>query len=169
MLSLFSTLGGLLISGLPKLLEFFQNKADQKHELALARVQTERELQLAAAGFAAQLKIEEVRTEQVAMETDARMTEAALAHDAKVLEKASTWVSSYVGTVRPTVTYIFVLELVAINAFMAWYLYQTPGLITNMDDVVRYADLIFSSDEMAMLGGIIGFWFGSRNWDKKAK
>jgi hypothetical protein len=169
MLSLFSTLGGLLISGLPKLLEFFQNKADQKHELALARVQTERELQLAAAGFAAQLKIEEVRTEQVAMETDARMTEAALAHDAKVLEKAATWVSSYVGTVRPTVTYIFVIELVAINAFMAWYLYQTPGLITNMDDVVRYADLIFSSDEMAMLGGIIGFWFGSRNWDKKAK
>jgi hypothetical protein len=62
-----------------------------------------------------------------------------------------------------------VIELVAINAFMAWYLYQTPGLINNIDDVVRYADLIFSSDEMAMLGGIIGFWFGSRNWDKKSK
>jgi hypothetical protein len=167
MLSLISTLGGLLISGLPKLLEFFQNKADQKHELALARVQTERELQLAAAGFAAQAKIEEIRTEQVAMETDARMTEAALAHDAKVLEKASTWVSSYVGTVRPTVTYIFVLELVAINAFMAWYLYQQPGLITSIDDVIRYSELIFSSDEMAMLGGIIGFWFGSRQWSKK--
>jgi hypothetical protein len=167
MLSLFSTLGGLLISGLPKLLEYFQNKADQKHELALARVQTEKELQLAAAGFAAQAKVEEIRTEQVAMETDARMTEAALAHDAKVLEKAATWVSSYVGTVRPTVTYIFVLELVAINAFMAWYLYQQPGLITSIDDVIRYSDLIFSSDEMAMLGGILGFWFGSRTWSKK--
>jgi hypothetical protein len=167
MLSLISTLGGLLISGLPKLLEYFQNKADQKHELALAAIQTERELALAAAGFAAQAKIEEIRTEQVAMETDARMTEAALAHDAKVLEKASTWVSSYVGTVRPTVTYIFVLELVAINAFMAWYLYQQPGLITSIDDVIRYSDLIFSSDEMAMLGGIIGFWFGSRQWSKK--
>ena len=167
MLSLISTLGGLLISGLPKLLEYFQNKADQKHELALAAVQTERELALAAAGFAAQLKIEEVRTEQVAMETDARMTEAALAHDAKVLEKASTWVSSYVGTVRPTVTYIFVIELVAINVFMAWYLYHHPGLIQNIDDVIKYSDLIFSSDEMAMLGGIIGFWFGSRNWGKK--
>jgi hypothetical protein len=167
MLSLISTLGGLLISGLPKLLEYFQNKADQKHELALARVQTEKELQLAAAGFAAQAKIEEIRTEQVAMETDARMTEAALAHDAKVLEKAASWVSSYVGTVRPTVTYIFVIELVAINIFMAWYLYQHPGLITNIDDVIKYSDLIFSSDEMAMLGGIIGFWFGSRNWGKK--
>jgi hypothetical protein len=167
MLSLLSTLGGLLISGLPKLLEYFQNKADQKHELALARVQTERELQLAAAGFAAQAHIEEIRTEQVAMETDARMTEAALEHDAKVLEKAASWVSSYVGTVRPTVTYIFVLELVAINAFMAWYLYKHPGLITSLDDVIRYSDLIFSSDEMAMLGGILGFWFGSRSWSKK--
>ena len=167
MLSLFSTLGGLLISGLPKLLEFFQNKADQAHELRLAQVQTERELQLAAAGFAAQARVEEIRTEQVAMETDARMTEAALAHDAKVLEKASTWVANYVGTVRPTVTYIFVLELVCINAFMAWYLYQQPGLITSIDDVIRYSDLIFSSDEMAMLGAIIGFWFGSRGWQKK--
>ena len=167
MLSLISTLGGLLISGLPKLLEYFQNKADQKHELALARVQTERELQLAAAGFAAQLKIEEVRTEQVAMQAEAQMTEAALTHDAKVLEKASTWVSNYVGTVRPTVTYIFVIELVLINIFMAWYLYQHPTLINSIDDVIRYSDLIFSSDEMAMLGGIIGFWFGSRNWAKK--
>lgn len=167
MLSLFSTLGGLLISGLPKLLEYFQNKADQAHELRLAQVQTERELQLAAAGFAAQARVEEIRTEQVAMETDARMTEAALAHDQKVLEKASKWVANYVGTVRPTVTYIFVLELVCINAFMAWYLYQTPGLITSIDDVIRYADLIFSSDEMAMLGAIIGYWFGSRGWQKK--
>jgi len=167
MLSLFSTLGGLLISGLPKLLEFFQNKADQAHELRLAQVQTERELQLAAAGFAAQARVEEIRTEQVAMETDARMTEAALEHDKKILDNASKWVANYVGTVRPTVTYIFVLELVCINAFMAWYLYQQPGLITSIDDVIRYSDLIFSSDEMAMLGGIVGFWFGSRQWSKK--
>ena len=174
MLSLISTLGGLLISGLPKLLEYFQNKADQKHELALAAVQTERELALAAAGFAAQARVEEIRTEQVAMQTQAQMAEAeaemvkgAQDHDKAVLEKASTWVASYVGTVRPTVTYIFVFELVAINGFLCYYLWQHPGLITSIDDVLRYADIIFSPDEMAMLGGIIGFWFGSRNWSKK--
>lgn len=167
MLSLLSTLGGLLVSGLPKLLEFFQNKADQKHELALAQMQTERELQLAAAGFAAQARIEEIRTDQVQMETDARMTEAALTHDEKVLEKASRWVANYVGTVRPTVTYIFVFELVAINMFLCYYLWSNPQLIQNIDDVLKYADIVFSSDEMAMLGGIIGFWFGSRGWSKK--
>ena len=167
MLSLISTLGGLLISGLPKLLEYFQNKSDQKHELALARLQTERELQLAAQGFAAQQRIEEIRTNQVMMQTEAQMTEAALRHDEKVLDRAHKWVASYVGTVRPTVTYIFVIELVCINLFLCYYLYSNPGMIRGMDDVIRYADIIFSADEMAMLGGIIGFWFGSRNWNKK--
>ena len=167
MLSLISTLGGLLISGLPKLLDYFQNKADQKHELALARMQTERELQLAAAGFAAQAHIEEIRTEQVAMQTEAAMTEAALKHDEKVLERASQWVANYVGTVRPTVTYLFVLELLGVNAWLAYYLFSHPGLVQNVDDLIRFSDIIFSSDEMAMLGGIIGFWFGSRNWNKK--
>jgi hypothetical protein len=157
----------LLISGLPKLLEFFQNKSDQKHELALARLQNERELALAAQGYAAQQKIEEIRTDQVMMQTEAQMTEAALKHDEQVLEKAHKWVASYVGTVRPTVTYIFVIELVLINAFMAVYLWNHPTLITSIDDVVKYSSLIFSSDEMAMLGGIIGFWFGSRQWSKK--
>ena len=174
MLSLISTLGGLLISGLPKLLEYFQNKADQKHELALAQVQTERELQLAAAGFAAQAKIEEIRTEQVAMQTNAQMAQAeaemtkgAQEHDKAVLAKASTWVANYIGTVRPTITYIFVLELTLINAWLAWYVWYNEKLITNLDDLVKFSDIIFSADEMAMLGGIIGFWFGSRGWSKK--
>lgn len=167
MLSLISTLGGLLISGLPKLLEFFQNKADQKHELALAKMQTERELALAAQGLAAQQRIEEIRTDQVSMQTEAQMTEAALKHDEKVLEKASQWVANYVGTVRPTVTYIFVIELVLINLFLCYYLYANPGMIDSMEDVLKYSDIIFSPDEMAMLGGIIGFWFGSRGWSKK--
>lgn len=156
-----------MVSGLPKLLEFFQNKSDQKHELALAQLQNERELALAAQGFAAQARIEEIRTDQVQMETDARMTEAALAHDQKVLEKASRWVANYVGTVRPTVTYIFVFELVAINLFLCYYLISNPQLIRSIDDVLKYSDIVFSSDEMAMLGGIIGFWFGSRGWSKK--
>ena len=167
MLSLFSTLGGLLISGLPKLLDFFQNKADQKHELALSRIQVEMQLQMMAQGFAAQERMEEIRTDQIAMQSEAQMTEAALKHDEKVLEKASQWVANYVGTVRPTVTYIFVFELCAINAWIAYYIYSRPSLVMSIDDLIRLSDIIFSTDEMAMLGGIIGFWFGSRGWSKK--
>lgn len=167
MLSLISTLGGLLISGLPNVLGFFQDKSDKAHELELARIQTEREIQMMERGFAAQQKVEEIRTDQIEMQTAAQMQNAALDHDKKVMERASTWVVNYVGTVRPTVTYLFVAELIAINAWLAWNLFKIPNLITGINDLTVIGELIFSSDEMAMLGGIIGFWFGSRNWDKK--
>lgn len=166
MLSLFSTLGGILLGGLPKLLDYFQAKQDHAHELALARAQSERELALAAQGFAAQAKVEEIRSDQIAMQTEAAMTQGAQDHDKKVLEKASKWVANYIGTVRPTVTYLFVLELLAINGFLAFYLWSHPELVKSIDDVIKYSDLIFSSDEMSMLGGIIGFWFGSRGFKK---
>jgi hypothetical protein len=167
MLSLISTLGGLLVSGLPSLLGFFQDKSDKKHELELAQMQTERELAMMERGFIAQAKMEEIRTDQVEMQTAAQMQNAALDHDKKVMERASTWVVNYVGTVRPTVTYLFVLELVLINFWLCYKLFSMPNLITSVNDLEIISEMIFSSDEMAMLGGIIGFWFGSRNWDKK--
>ena len=167
MISLFSTLGGLLISMFPKLMDLFQNRNDQKHEAELARIQTERELQLAAQGFAAQAKIEEVRTDQVAIQADAAMTQAAYAHDVKVLERAAPWVSTFVGTVRPVVTYMFVLELLFINLGLGWYVWTHPEMIKTVDDLIRIGNEVFSDDEMAMLGGIIGFWFGSRGANKK--
>ena len=122
---------------------------------------------MAAQGFAAQQRIEEIRTEQVAMQTQAQMTQAALDHDKQVLEKASRWVANYVGTVRPTVTYIFILELVAINAAITYYAFTDPNLIGSMDDFLKVSTVIFSEEEMSMLGGILGFWFGSRSWSKK--
>ena len=95
------------------------------------------------------------------------MQNAALAHDQKVLEKASTWVVNYVGTVRPTITYMLVFELIAINVWIMWHIFSIPNLITNIDDVIRFSDVVFSESEMSMLGGIIGYWFGSRGWSKK--
>jgi hypothetical protein len=94
------------------------------------------------------------------------MTEAALKHDEKIMEKASRWVVNYVGTVRPTVTYLFIFELLAINAAITYYVFQHPNLVNNIDDLVKVTSIIFSDDEMAMLGGIVGFWFGSRQWKK---
>ena len=167
MLSLISTLGGLLISGLPSLLGFFQDKSDKKQELELARLQTERELAMAAQGFAAQAKIEEIKTEQISIQADAEMTQAAYAHDAKILEKAAPWVSTFVGTVRPFVTYLFVFELIGINFGIGWYVWSHPGVVNSMDDLIRISNEIFTEAEMSMLGGIIGYWFGSRGWSKK--
>ena len=166
MLSLISTLAGILTSGLPSLLGFFQDRSDKKHEMELARIQTERELAMAERGFIAQQKVEEIRTDQVAMQTEAQMQGAALAHDQKIMERASTWVVNLNGIVRPAVTFLFIFELIAINLALTYW-FMSTGNINSVDDMLRAADIIFSEDEMAMLGGIVGFWFGSRNWQKK--
>ena len=71
MLTLLSTLISFLMGGLPKLLDFFQDRSDKLHELALARMQIERELELRKAGFEAQERIEHIRTEQLATESAA--------------------------------------------------------------------------------------------------
>ena len=167
MLSLISTLGGLLISGLPNVLGFFQDKSDKKHELELAKMQTERELQMLEKGYLAQAKVEEIRSDQVMMQTDSEMTKAAYEHDAKVLSKAAPWASTFVATVRPVVTYLFVAELFVINVGIGIYVFTHPTIVTDVDSLLKVANEIFSEDEMAMLGGIIGYWFGSRGWAKK--
>jgi len=166
MLSLISSAIGFFASGLPKVLEYFQDKADKAHELKLAQMQTERELQLAKEGFIAQAKIEEIKTEQIAMETDAQRQGAALEHDKAIMARASTWVVDLNGIVRPAVTFIFVVELVLINiALASWFMFS--GEVKSVEDMVRASDVIFSEDEMALLSGIISFWFGSRQWGKK--
>ncbi|NBX86940.1 MAG: hypothetical protein EBQ97_00260 [Bacteroidetes bacterium] len=65
MLTILSTLISFLMGGLPKLLDFFQDRNDKKHELALAQMQIERELELRKAGFEAQERVEQIHTQQL--------------------------------------------------------------------------------------------------------
>lgn len=167
MLSLISSVFGFLMSGLPKVLEFFQDRADKQHELKLAAMQTERELALAKEGFIAQQKIEEIKTEQVAMQTDAERQGNALAHDKAIMDRASTWVVNLNGVVRPLVTFLFIFELIAINLALTAWIFIHGETISTVDQLVAASDIIFSEDEMALLSGICAFWFGSRQWGKK--
>lgn len=167
MLSLISSVFGFLMSGLPKVFEFFQDRADKAHELKLANIQTERDLAMAREGFIAQQRIEEIRTEQIAMQTDADRQAAALADNSKLMERVSQKVADLNGVVRPMVTFIFVAELVAINFALTLWVFMNGTVVNSIDDLVKVTDVIFSEDEMALLSGIIAFWFGSRQWGKK--
>jgi uncharacterized membrane protein len=131
-------------------------------------MQTQKELEMMERGFAAQARIEEIRTDQIAMQTDAERQGNALDHDKAIMEKASRWVVDLNGVVRPMVTFIFVLELVAINLGLSYFLLFREGLgELSVEEFIAASDVIFSADEMALLSGIISFWFGSRQWGKK--
>jgi hypothetical protein len=161
MLSLVSSLLGFAAGGLPKVLDFVQDRGDKKHELALMAMQRERELALAKEGFIAQAAVEEIKTEQIAMQTQAQEKLAMWKHDMKIGEGASTWVINLRASVRPMVTYLFVGLLIVVDIAGIWYAYSTG---------VAFAvamDMVFSDDEMAILAAIISFWFGSQAFQKK--
>lgn len=163
MLSILSGILGIVTSGLPSVLDFFKQKGDQKHEREMAALQTERELALAKEGFAAQERIEDIRADQVDMETYAKEREALYAHDKKLMENASTWIVNMNALVRPVVAFTFVglLVFVDISAFI-WAV-KTTGFSPEA------LDAIFSDDEMAIVSSIVGFYYGSRSWEKRKK
>ena len=160
MLSLISSLMGFASAGVPRLLDIWQNKGDQKHELALMAMQREREVALAREGFVAQAQVEMIKTEQIEMQTQAQEKLAIWKHDSKLAEGGSTWVINLRASVRPVVTYIFVGLLVVVDIAGIWYAYSTG---------VAFAEamsLVFSSEEMAILSAIISFHFGGRAFSK---
>ena len=161
MLSLISSLLGFAAGGLPKVLDFVQDRGDKKHELALMAMQRERELALAKEGFIAQTKVEEIKTEQIAMQTQAQEKLAMWKHDMKIGEGASTWVINLRASVRPVVTYLFVGLLIVVDIAGIWYAYSTGVAFAQA------MEMVFSDDEMAILAAIISFWFGSQAFNKK--
>ena len=161
MMTLISTLLGFASGGLPKVLDFVQDRGDKKHELALMAASREREIALAKEGFIAQARVEEIKTEQIAMQTQTQERLGMYKHDMKIGEGASTWVINLRASVRPVVTYLFVGLLIVVDVAGIWYAYSTGVPFASA------MDMVFSDDEMSILAAIIAFWFGSQAFAKK--
>jgi hypothetical protein len=161
MLTLISTALSFLMGGLPKLMDFFQDKSDKSHELELARMQTEREMQMLKEGYIAQARVEEIRTEQIAIQTAEKEREALYAHDIAIGQGASQWVINLRASVRPMVTYLFVFLLIVVDIASIWWAWSTGAAFAES------VTLIFDGDEMQILASIIAFWFGTQAFAKK--
>jgi hypothetical protein len=168
MLTLITNLLSFLMGGLPKLLEFFQDRADKKHELELARMQTERELEMRKAGFEAQARVEEIKTEQLQIQADSASQQFALqerqalyAHDMSLNEGTSQWVKNARALVRPIITYGMFMLLVFVDVFGFYYAVHTGVAF----DVAL--DKIWDNDTQLIWGSIVSFWFGSQAFSKK--
>jgi hypothetical protein len=161
MLSILSSILGFATAGLPNILGFFQQRGDQKHEREMAQLQNAQALLMAEKGFVAQEKIAAIELEGTYAETYAQEREALYDHDKKLVEGGSQTVKNWNAMVRPVVAFIFVGELVLINfVSLAWAMYSGVDFIVASQEV-------FSTDEMAIVASIIGFYFGSRTWEKK--
>jgi hypothetical protein len=171
MLTIFSTLVSFLMGGLPKIFDFFQDKSDKKHEIQLAQMQTERELQMAAAGYVAQQQIEAIKLDEIRTQTESDNKQALIgaqqaemqaiyAHDISLNEGTSKWMKDLRASVRPVITYGFFFLLVAIDATLA-YKGITSGVEFNV-----LADQLWDNETQALFASIIAFHFGGRAFGK---
>jgi hypothetical protein len=159
------------MGGLPKIFDFLQDRADKSHELKLASMQTERELQMAAAGYAAQLKVEEIKLDEIKIQTasDDRQAligaqqsemQAIYAHDMSLNEGTSQWMKDLRASVRPVITYGFFFLLVGIDGVLAY-----RGLSSGVDFNVL-AEQLWDNETQALFASIIAFHFGGRAFGK---
>jgi hypothetical protein len=160
MLTLLSTLIGFLSSGLPKIIDFFQDKSDKRHELELARMQTERELNLAEIGYQAQQKVEEIKLEQTQVEGFYAERQSLYQHDIEIGKGAAQWVINMRAAVRPTITFGLFALLVIVDIAGIAYAWSHGA------DFKVMMDTIWDDETQAIWASIIAFHFGNRAFGK---
>ncbi len=163
MFSIISGILGFATSGLPSLLGFFQQKGDQKHEREMAMLQNQQALLMAEKGFVSQEKVAAIELEGTYAETYAQERVALYDHDKQLIEKASQNVVDLNARVRPYIAFTFVGLLVFTDVVgLVWAIWTGVDFVSAMGEV-------FSDQEMAIVASIVGFYFGSRQWEKYNK
>ena len=142
MLSLLGSLLGFGTSFLPKVMDFFQDRSDKKHELAVMEVQIRQQKELA-----------DQKLEAINVEADIREIEA--------LQKSMQptgigWVDAYRASVRPTITYAFFVLFIFVE--ISAYLSLTASGISGLNA----AQIIWDEETSALFAAVISFWFGGR-------
>ncbi len=156
MLTILSALGGLATSLLPDLIHGWlgtrQEQADRAQELAILRLQVEREQALGQReAAAAAARLEEIGVQGESAES------AAL--ERRVATVGVGWVDALNASVRPVVTYGF---------FALFVGYQVVAVLAALDALgsvpsARLLAAVWSEEVQGLFAGVMGFWFGNRS------
>ncbi len=144
MLSFLGSLLGFGASFLPKILSYFEDRRDLKHELELFRLQLDLQERLGA-----------LRLREVNVEADIRESEALHKSHAAVTRKSSQWVVNLSSTVRPVITYCFFLEIAVLTVLVSFD-YMTQEEFR----------LIWNEELQAVWAAVVSFWFGQRSFSR---
>jgi hypothetical protein len=150
MIALFSTLLGFLTSGIPELIKIYNAKQDRAHELAVMKLQMEQQAQ----GHSE-------RMAEIDANADISESEALIKASSAIVTGvgwADALINIYNSSVRPTVTYLFVIFYGAVKVATYVILTNTAG-----KDTAQAILLLWTVEDMAVFCTVIGYWFGSRS------
>ena len=142
MLSLLGSVLGFGTSFLPKVMDFFQDKSDKKHELAVMEVQIRQQKELA-----------DQKLEAVNVDADIREIESL---HKSMQPTGVKFIDGLRGSVRPVITYAFfgLFVFVEVSAYI--------GLTAQGVSALDAANATFDEDIKALFAAVLSFWFGGR-------
>jgi hypothetical protein len=147
MLSLLGSLMGFGTSFLPKVMDYFQDKQDKKHELLLMDKQLEQQKALG-----------DIKLQTMHVEADIRESEALVQHSSKLQANASPFIRNLAASVRPCITYLLFLEFALLT------------LSVNMDWITaEQYNMIWNAEFQAVWAAVVSFWFGARTMARKTQ
>ncbi len=161
MFTLLSTVISFLTAGTPKILDFFHDRSDKSHEIEMAQLQLTRELELQKAGLDSQVKIEDIKYEEIQNTSALSERQAIYQHDEEIGVGASQWVINTRDLVRPIMTYGLFLLLVFVEIFGFYYAISTG---VKFDAAVA---LLWDDDQQIVWASVVSFWFGSQAFGHK--
>jgi hypothetical protein len=121
MLTLLGSVLGFSTSFLPKVMDYFQDKSDKKHELEVM------------------MKQAEIQLDKTAIDANIREVETIHEHDSSI--DGAPWVNTLRASVRPIITYMFFAEFVilTIAVWGGWITTSEYTLIWNSETQALWA------------------------------
>lgn len=147
MITLLSTIFGVLSSLLPSIVNIFQKKLDYQHDIEITKIQ----MDAAREGLVLQLQAAAINAEVEEGDSIRR-------HDMDI-EYKGFW-GKVRASIRPTITYSFFILFCGIKISAFYVLVQRNATPTEL------LSLVWDTETMSIFSAIMGFWFGSRAIEK---
>ena len=144
-MTILGSLLGFATSTIPRIFDMVDEWQDRKQELAMVYPQMEM----------AKIKHEQ-RLEEINVQADIAETTAIYQHDAKF--KTSGFIGGLRASVRPVVTYVFLLLWLFTKVSALYVLIMLEGML-----IAEAWPFVWSDEtDGALFAAILSFWFGSR-------
>lgn len=151
LLTIISTLLGILSSTIPSLINYWQTKSNNEYSIKLT------ELKIAAAKEGLQISKEIEDIKAIVIEgNNIRSTDAEL--------DGGQFINTLRASVRPVITYTLFAVFIGVKFFVAAIILMKGDL--NVANMKLALDAILDDNTMAITSTVIGYYFGARALEK---
>ena len=165
-----SGIPGFLISCVTTLIKGSEERKMKKFDIEYAQIANEHELNMLQESAKNQQQLQGMKLEELQMNLAASQDIAESKVDEErqknlyVPVELASKLNSFIGSVRPVVTYSFTLVFLGMYVFLA---FESVNNAPNIQDgLLKFLDTEFAKNMNYLFASIITFWFGNRMVDK---